>query len=47
MSFEKYKFDENYKTKANELKAQIDQDYVEKKYEIPATLTKEKTKTIM
>lgn len=48
MSFEKLKHDEEYKVKANELKQSIDQDYLEKKYEVlPQSLTKEKAKTII
>jgi hypothetical protein len=47
MAFDKYKSDEDYKTKAEEIKKQIDDDYVEKRFELPASLTKEKTQQIV
>ena len=47
MAFDKYKNNEDYKAKAEELKKQIDDEYVENRYEIPASLTKEKTQQIV
>lgn len=47
MAFEKWKNDEDYKEKANEIKKQVEEEFIDRKFEVPAHLTKEKTKTIV
>lgn len=43
MSFEKYKTDEEYTLKMNEIKKSIEVEYIDSKSELPPLLTKEKT----
>ena len=43
MSYEKWRNDDNYQSLLKKIKAIIDLEYVEGKFEVPHTLTKEKT----
>lgn len=43
MAYEKYKLDEDYKQKIEDIKKQVDDEYIDKKFDtLPASLTKEK-----
>ena len=47
IAFEKWKVDDDYKNQITEIKKQIDEEYLEKKYEVPPTLTKEKAQELV
>ena len=48
MAHEKYKLDEDYKNTLEEIKKQVEDEYIDKKIEtIPETLTKEKTQQLV
>lgn len=42
MGLEKWKDDNEYKEQINEIKKSIDAEFIERKYEVPALLTREK-----
>jgi len=47
MGYEKYKNDDTYKQEVNDIKKQVDEEYAEKRFDLPASLTKEKTQEIV
>ena len=47
MSYEKWRTDESYQTRLKEIKEKVDLEFVEKRFEVPTTLTQSKTQEIL
>lgn len=42
MSYDKYRHDEDFQNQLKEIKAKIDSEYIDNRFELPKHLTKEK-----
>ena len=47
MSYEKWRNDDDYQKQLQDYKKQIDKEYLEKKFDVPSSLTKQKTEEII
>lgn len=47
LAIDKYKNDEEYKKLTQEVKSQVDEEFVDKRFEVPIHLTKEKTQELL
>ena len=47
MAYEKWREDPEYQQQISEIKVQTDLEFVEKKFEVPTSLTKDKTQDII